>query len=299
MALAVDPDATTRIGARLRAYRDAQGISPDDLAARLGISRAALYRAEKGEIAKVELLGRIAVELGAGLEQLLGMGSEYFDTAAALFGRMADLESDALQVTGVFSPVSYLLTAPDYDRVLKEALLEQGQAKPNQITLAMAALRRRRLGFRKGRMHLRSIVVVADLERFLEQGLIGHDSLPQVIRETRRRHARAEVEAVADLALAPPKGRAELRLVEAAGAATSFEIVEQADATWLVVSPFALGPRPNITLGVGTVTPSPEAIASHRAVTDRLWAEGISGEAAALRIQEVLARSDSGGRLIR
>lgn len=289
MSQAVDPDAVTRIGARLRAHRDAQGIRPEDLAQRLGISRAALYRAEKGEIAKVELLGRIASELGAGLDQLLGTGGEYFDAAPVLFQRMADLESGAVRVTGVFSPVSYLLTTPDYDRVLADALHEQGQATSAQIALALDALRARRQGFARGRMQLRSIVTVADLERFLRQGLTGCDSLPPATAAARRRHARAEVERVAQLALAPSDRRAELRLVEAPGAATSFEIVEHPAAIWLIVSPFALGLRPNITLGVGTVTPSPEAIASHRAVTDRLWDTGISGAAAHRRIQEVLA----------
>lgn len=289
MSLAVDPDAIQRIGARLRAHRDRQGIGPDDLAFRLGISRAALYRAEKGEIAKLEVLGRIAVELGASLDQLLGIGGEYFGDAAALFQRMVELEADAACVTGVFSPVSYLLTTPAYDAMLKDALFEQGQAAPEQINRVLAALRRRRRGFASGRMRLRSIVTVADLVRFVTRGVIGQDSLPAPIREARRRHARAEVEAVARLALAPPGGRVELRLVEAPGAATSFEIVDRPDATWLVVSPFALGAGPNITLGVGTVTPAPEAVASHRAVTDRLWAEGIGGEAAHARIREVLA----------
>src|SRR5690606_29315726 len=130
-------EATLRIGARLRAHRDRQGISPDDLAVRLGISRAALYRAEKGEIAKLEVLGRIAGELGASLDQLLGLGTEYLDDAAALFQRMTDLESGATCVTGVFSPVSYLLTSPDYDRMLKDALFEQGQATPEQINRVM------------------------------------------------------------------------------------------------------------------------------------------------------------------
>ncbi len=291
MSLAVEPDATRRIGARLRAHRDRQGIGPDDLAQRLGISRAALYRAEKGEIAKLEVLGRIAAELGASLDQLLGIGSEYLDDAAALLSRMTDLETGADCITGVFSPVSYLLTTPAYDRVLKDALFEQGQATPDQITRMMEALRRRRRGFATGRMRLHSIVTTADLTRFLEHGLTGQDSLPPSIAEARRRHARAEVEGVARLALAPPGGRAELRLVEAPGAATSFEIVDRPDAAWLVVSPFALGLRPNITLGVGTVTPAPEAVASHRAVTDRLWAEGIGGEAAHARIQEVLAKA--------
>ena len=50
----------TEIGARLRAYRLGKGISPEDLADRIGISRAALYRAEKGEIRKIDTLTSIA-----------------------------------------------------------------------------------------------------------------------------------------------------------------------------------------------------------------------------------------------
>lgn len=291
MSLAVDPDATLRIGARLRAHRDRHGFSPDDLAERLGISRAALYRAEKGEIAKLEVLGRIAAELGASLDQLLGVGAQYLEDAAVLFQRMAELEAEAECVTGVFSPVAYLLTSPDYDRVLKDALFEQAQATPERIAQVMEALRCRRRAFASGRMRLRSIVTVADLERFLSQGLIGRASLPAAMREARRRHARAEVAAISRLALAPPGGRAELRLLEAPGAATSFEVITRVDATWLVVSPFALGVSPNITLGVGVVTRGPEAVASHKAVTERLWSEGIGGEAAHVRIQEVLARA--------
>lgn len=291
MSLAVDPDATLRIGARLRAHRDQLRLSPDDLADRLGISRAALYRAEKGEIAKLEVLGRIAVELGASLDQLLGVGAEYLDDAPALFQRMTELEAEATCITGVFSPVAYLLTSADYDRVLKDALFEQAQASPERISRIIEVLRRRRRTFAAGRARLRSIVTVADLEHFLAQGLTGRDSLPAPMREARRRHARAEVAAIARLALSPPGGRAELRLLEAPGAATSFEVVTRPDATWLVVSPFALGVRPNITLGVGTVTRAPEAVASHRAVTDRLWAEGIGGEAAHVRIRDILARA--------
>ena len=291
MSLAVDPDATLRIGARLRAHRDRMGLSPDDLADRLRISRAALYRAEKGEIAKLEVLGRIAAELGASLDQLLGVGAEYLDDAPALFQRMADLESESTCVTGVFSPVAYLLTSPDYDRVLKDALFEQAQASPERISRTMEALRRRRRIFAGGRARLCSIVTVADLQRFLTHGLTGRDSLSAPVREARRRHARAEVEAIARLVLAPPGGRAELRLVEAPGDITSFEVVTRPDATWLVVSPFALGVRPNITLGVGVVTRTPEAVSSHRGVTDRLWSEGIGGEAAHARILDILTRA--------
>ena len=44
------------IGNRLRAYRMGSGLSADEIAKQLGISRTALYRFEKGEHAKIETL---------------------------------------------------------------------------------------------------------------------------------------------------------------------------------------------------------------------------------------------------
>ena len=50
------PIRLSDIGARLRAFRMGRGLTPEAAAASLGISRAALYRAEKGEIPKIETL---------------------------------------------------------------------------------------------------------------------------------------------------------------------------------------------------------------------------------------------------
>ena len=58
------------IGARLRAFRIGRGISSEVLAQKLSISRAALYRAEKGEIRKIETLTNIAEVLGVSLPSL-------------------------------------------------------------------------------------------------------------------------------------------------------------------------------------------------------------------------------------
>ena len=44
------------IGDRLKAYRLGSGLSADEIAGRLGISRTALYRFEKGELAKIETI---------------------------------------------------------------------------------------------------------------------------------------------------------------------------------------------------------------------------------------------------
>ena len=52
------------IGNRLKAFRLGSGLSADEIANRLGISRTALYRFEKGELAKIETLEKLAELLG-------------------------------------------------------------------------------------------------------------------------------------------------------------------------------------------------------------------------------------------
>jgi transcriptional regulator with XRE-family HTH domain len=48
------------IGQQLRAYRLESGLRAEEIAARLGVSRAALYRYEKGEVIKLDTIRRLA-----------------------------------------------------------------------------------------------------------------------------------------------------------------------------------------------------------------------------------------------
>ena len=48
------------IGDRLKAFRLGSGLGADEVAKRIGISRTALYRFEKGELVKSETLERLA-----------------------------------------------------------------------------------------------------------------------------------------------------------------------------------------------------------------------------------------------
>src|SRR5690242_10175478 len=62
------------IGQRLKAYRMGSGLSADEVARRIGISRTALYRFERGELAKIETLERLAELLSVSIPTLLGVG---------------------------------------------------------------------------------------------------------------------------------------------------------------------------------------------------------------------------------
>ena len=59
------------IGNRLKAFRLGSGLAADEIAGRLGISRTALYRFEKGELAKIETLEKLADLLGVSIPTLL------------------------------------------------------------------------------------------------------------------------------------------------------------------------------------------------------------------------------------
>ncbi|MFO0404510.1 MAG: helix-turn-helix domain-containing protein, partial [Alphaproteobacteria bacterium] len=66
------------IGQQLRNYRLESGLKADEIAARLGISRAALYRYEKGEVIKLDTIRRLAEMLQVSPLALLGIGVDYF-----------------------------------------------------------------------------------------------------------------------------------------------------------------------------------------------------------------------------
>src|ERR1700709_223921 len=80
------------IGERLRAYRIAAELRSEDVADRLNISRAAVYKLERGEIIKIDTLERLAALFGVSLANLLGVEVEYHDSAVSYFERMRQLE---------------------------------------------------------------------------------------------------------------------------------------------------------------------------------------------------------------
>ncbi len=275
------------IGERLRAYRLGRGLTPEILAERLGISRAALYRAEKGEIRKIEMLTSIADELGVSLPSLLGVGVEYVATATAFFERMRQMEVECQQIIGLFSPVSYLLTSDSYDHVLREVLKELAPDSSDPdgggaraADALMAILKERKTAFRLRRPLIVSLISSADLERFLLHGLAGRHDLPQAQIADRRRKARREAEYILGMLRNQPIG-IQIGIVREPVPATSFQIFRQTDRSVLAISPFRLGEQPNIRLGVALITSAPEAMALHEEIAARLWSKSLKGAEAA------------------
>ncbi|MDJ1464654.1 helix-turn-helix transcriptional regulator [Nitratireductor aquimarinus] len=284
------------IGARLRAYRLGKGLAPDELAEKLGISRAALYRAEKGEIRKIEMLTSIADELGVSLPSLMGVGVEYVSSAIAFFERMRQLEDDCQQVIGLFSPVSYLLTSDAYDDALQEVLRESvppevdPEGRSGEVVDALIdILRARKKAFRLRRPLIVSLIASADLEGFLLHGLIGRHDLPPDVVNKRRLQARREAEYILTMLREQPIG-IQIGIVREPVPATSFQIFRQQDRSVLAISPFRLGEQPNIRVGVALITSAPEAMTLHEDIAEGLWADALKGDEAASYLETMIEK---------
>lgn len=282
------------IGARLRAYRLGKGLTPDSLAEKIGISRAALYRAEKGEIRKIETLTSIAQVLGVSLPSLMGVGVEYVSTATTFFERMRQLEEECQQIIGLFSPVSYLLTSERYDdmldTVLKESIPEGADSRAvADVDALLEILRARKAAFRLRRPLIVSLISTADLERFLLHGLIGRHDLPADAINERRLAARHEAEYILEMLEEPLIG-IQIGIVREPVPATSFQIFRQADRSVLAISPFRLGEQPNVRLGVALITSAPEAMTLHEEIAARLWNSSLKGEEAANYLRDMIAK---------
>ena len=114
----------TEIGQQLRAYRLESGLRAEEIAARLGVSRAALYRYEKGEVIKLDTIKRLAELLKISPLSLLGIGVEYYNRPIGYFERVRQIEETADQVLQLAGPLCYLTTSDAFDNALSEAFEE-------------------------------------------------------------------------------------------------------------------------------------------------------------------------------
>ena len=124
----------TEIGQQLRAYRLESGLRAEEIAARLGVSRAALYRYEKGEVIKLDTLKRLAELLKILPLSLLGIGVEYYNRPIGYFERLRQVEETADQILQLSGSVCYLTTSDAYDNALAQAFEEQSQQLPSEHT---------------------------------------------------------------------------------------------------------------------------------------------------------------------
>src|ERR1700754_5150135 len=189
------------IGNRLKAFRLGSGLSADEIANRLGISRTALYRFEKGELAKIETLEKLAELLGVSVPTLLGVGVEYIASAVAYFERTRQIEEVSEHIIVLAGPISYLLASDTFDRTLAEMLRENVPEKIEgrkralaQVDEVMEVLRQRKESYRRRQPGIVNLISATEMSHFLRNGLVGRFDLPEKIRIERRARAHAEAE---------------------------------------------------------------------------------------------------------
>jgi len=281
------------IGNRLKAFRLASGLGADEIAGRLGISRTALYRFEKGELAKIETLEKLAELLGVSVPTLLGVGVEYIASALAYFERMRQIEETSEHIIVLAGPISYLLASDGFDRSLADILRESipDTAAHRKRALAevdevMAVLRQRKETYRRRRPGIVNLISAAEMQHFLRDGLIGRLDLPDKVRRERRALARAEAEHFVALMEDEPIG-VQIGIVPDTLPHASFQIFRQPDRQVLALSPFRLGEEPNIRVGVAMITSAPEALSLHERMAQDLWRRALKGAAAVRLMREM------------
>ncbi|MEA2905322.1 MAG: hypothetical protein QOI12_2709 [Alphaproteobacteria bacterium] len=284
------------IGNRLKAFRLGSGLSADEIANRLGISRTALYRFEKGELAKIETLEKLAELLGVSVPTLLGVGVEYIGSPVSYFERMRQIEETSEHIIVLAGPISYLLASDAFDRTLEEMLresvpdkLDGRQRALEQVLEVMAVLRQRKANYRKRQPGILNLIAASEMERFLGHGLVGRLDLNEETRAARRTLARAEAEHFTALMDDEPIG-VQIGIVPDTLPHASFQIFRQPDRHVLALSPFRLGEEPNIRVGVAMITSAPEALALHEKMAKDLWHRAIKGPAAVRFMRELMDR---------
>ncbi len=287
------------IGQRLRAFRLGSGLSADEVADRLGISRTALYRFEKGELAKIETLERLSELLQVSLPTLLGVGVEYISSAVAYFERVRQLEETAEHIVVLSGPISFLLGSDNFERTLEQVLRESipdDLANRNKaladVERIMEILHERKRAYRLRRTPIVNLISAMQIQPFLLNGLVGRVGLTERQKKTRREMARAEIEHFASIIEEELIG-VQIGLVTDSLPHTGFQIFRRRSGDTLMISPFRLGEQPNIRVGVAMATSAPEALATHDDVVKEVWRTAIKGQVAARYLRDLVTSSQT------
>jgi transcriptional regulator with XRE-family HTH domain len=286
----------TDIGARLRAYRLASGLSSEEVARRLAVSRAAVYRIEAGEVVKIETLERLADLFGTSMASLLDVGVEYHPKAISYFERMRQLEADAEQIVAHFGPLSFLLTTDSYQDHLRQMLMESTPEHINksvaeeQISKLLTILEERKAFFQKRRVSVINLISAPSVQRFLQLGLIGSFNVPAREIPARRRAAQVEVENLINIMSDEPMG-IQIGVIEHTMPNVTFQLFRKPKQTVLALSPFRLGETPDIQMGVAMITASQEAVGLYESMSSDLWRRSRKGRDGAAMLKQILDHS--------
>ena len=284
----------TEIGQQLRAYRLESGLRAEEIAARLGVSRAALYRYEKGEVIKLDTIKRLAELLNLSPLTLLGMGVEYYSRPIAFFERLREIEETADQFLEVYGSICYLTTSDAFDATVSAAFDEAaesfGSEGPTMRGVAehvLGTLAARKRVYSLRRPTIICMLSLCAVRRLLQTGIAGDLPVSDRIRRRCRQVAEAEVEHIASLMDAEPMGL-QFGLLTGPEPTSFFKVLRTRDRVSLVVNPFHADTHPSRQTGVAMVTSAEEAVAAHQRVAEASWRDALKGSAGASRLRELL-----------
>lgn len=284
------------IGNRLRAYRIGSGISVQEVADRMGVSVAAVYRYEKGEIVKIETVERLGHLLGVPLSALMGMGIEHISNGLAFFERLRQIEESATSIVIMYGPVVYVLTSDEYVHVLEAALGETEKTDGNwarkDLRQLIETLETRKATFWKRRTSLVSIIAVSDIERFLGTGLVARTRMSEELSRSRRAHAIREIRHLANMVKSPPMG-IQIALVQEPLPTSISQIIRRDEGDVVVSSPFRIGDLPNIRVGIATINDNPDVVRLYETMAEELWASAATGRDAYAILMDLIEKAEA------
>ncbi len=284
------------IGNRLRAFRLGSGLSADEVAKRMAISRTALYRLERGELARIETIAKAAELLDVSMATLLGVGVEYISSAVTYFERVRQFEATSDHVIFLAGPLPYLLSSPALDEGLSEVLSEavSEDSTDRDYTLAQIGeltgiLRRRKEAYQRRPISMVNLISAYEIENFLRNGLVGRLDLPEPIQKRRRALARSELAHFTDI-IEQQRIGIQIGVVRDTLPHTGFQIFRQPDRHVLLISPFRLGEQPNVRVGVAMITSAPEPLTLHQKAAQDMWKRALKGASAAAFMRNLMRR---------
>ncbi|MDT7951163.1 MAG: helix-turn-helix transcriptional regulator [Acetobacteraceae bacterium] len=282
------------IGQQLRAYRLESGLRAEEIAARLGVSRAALYRYEKGEVIKLDTVKRLAELLKVSPLSLLGIGVEYYSRSAGYFERIRQVEEASDQILQAYGSICFLTTTDAFDSVLADSLMAAAETGDTDRATARSAaeqvltlLSARKKAYQQRRPGIIAIISEAAVRTFLDLGLVGAASLSPSLRDKTQRVAALEIGNIADMMDAEPMGL-QFGLLPDGSSTSEFSIVRSGDRATLAVNGFRADGLPTSQTGVAMITGADEAVAAHQRVAEAVWREALKGKTAAQRLREIL-----------
>lgn len=285
------------VGQQLRAYRLESGMRAEEIAARLGVSRAALYRYEKGEVIKLETIRRLAELLKISPLSLLGIGVEYFSRPTAYAERLRNLEDQADQVLQIGGRLVQAVTTDALDGAISEAWSEAAEAAPDRamaraaIEQAAQSLTQRKRSYQARRPTIIAVLSEPTLRRFLSDGAAGSFSIPDRTRARCRIAAAAEALNLASMMESAPMGL-QIGLMQGGEPSGAFRILRGRDRAHVVTSPFPVDTLPWVSSGVASITSADDAVAAHQRVAEAVWRDALKGAQAADRVRALVRETD-------